>query len=195
MTDKDSVMARGLHTAFQQAGPDLGFSYDDWETLPELERRLAVRACWQAAQSRHFLAGVLAEVKELEQVERALVREKTIRAVAKEAGEPYEFVAEQVDALGSMDQEAVLDLTEGEPTTLRAALERWLDLWLAWHNPSAPTTDVIEGLSALLAYPWPEEQPYRCSQVEANQVHYPHDHGPDGKPRCAGWTHAQAAER
>lgn len=37
--------------------------------------------------------------------------------------------------------------------------------------------------------------PYRCGQVEANQVHYPHDHGADGKPRCAGWTHAQAENR
>jgi hypothetical protein len=78
-------MARELHAAFQQVAPDLGFAYNPWAELPNLERRLAVRACWQATQSGGFLAAVL--------------------------------------------------------------------------------------------------------------VHYSHDHGPDGKPQCPGWTHAQAESR
>jgi hypothetical protein len=35
-------------------------------------------------------------------------------------------------------------------------------------------------------------EPFKCSEVAANKVHYPHAHGPDGKPRCAGWTWTQA---
>jgi hypothetical protein len=155
VTDKDSVAASELHKAFQQVAPDLGFHYDPWEQMPDLERRLAVRAVWQATQSRHFLAGVLAEVKELEVVERALVREKTIRSVAKETGEPYEIVAEQVDALDSMDQEAVLDLTEGEPTTLRDGLERWLST-VQGEGYALSLDRLVDELSALLGFPWPE---------------------------------------
>ena len=100
---------------------------------------------------------LLREEADLEQVKRALARETVIRHMVAETGEPREIVAEMVDASASMDQEAVLDLTEGEPTTLRAALERWLDLWMKLHNPETPTADVIEGLSAILAYPYPEE--------------------------------------
>lgn len=156
MSDNDSTMARELHAAFQQVAPDLGSSYIPWEDLPDLERRLAVRACWQATRRRDFLPAVLEEA-DLEQATKALARETVIRHMVAETGEPREIVAEMVDAHASMDQEAVLNLTEGEPTTLRDALERWLDLWMKRHNPDTSTADVIEGLSAILAYPFPEK--------------------------------------
>jgi DNA mismatch repair ATPase MutS len=195
-TDKDSAVAAELHKAFQQVAPDLGFNYDAWETLPVLERQLAVRACWQAAQSRRFLAGVLEEVPDLDQVIKTVARETAIRSAMEQSGEPREIVAEMLDSLNSMDQEAVLDLTEGEPTTLRAALERFVDQLRRSieGDPGSTLGDVEEGLNALLAYPFPEDT-YQCEQMEANQVHYPHDHGPDGKPQCPGWTHAQAESR
>jgi hypothetical protein len=157
MTDNDSPAARALHAAFQQVAPDLGASYIPWEDLPDLERRLAVRAVWQAAQGRDFLAAILEEA-DLERATKALARETVIRSVMAESGEPREIVAEMVDAHTSMDQEAVLDLMEGEPTTLRAALERFvedLDRRLEG-EPGSTSGDVLDGLNAILTYPYPE---------------------------------------
>lgn len=151
MTDNDSPAARALHTAFQQVAPDLGFSYQDWEEMPDLERRLAVRAVWQAAQGRDFLAAILEEA-DLERATKALARETVIRHMVAETGEPREVVAEMVDASTSMDQEAVLDLMEGEPTTLRAALERYVDAI----QPDDTGETVVDALNAFLAYPFPE---------------------------------------
>lgn len=158
MSDNDSAMARELHAAFRQVAPDLGFSYDEWDEMPDLERRLAVRACWQATQRRDFLPAVMEEA-DLEQVKRALARETVIRHMVAETGEPREIVAEMVDAHASMDHEAVLDLTEGEPTTLRDALERFTaELGRQIEgDPGSTFGDVLEGLSAILAYPFPEE--------------------------------------
>jgi hypothetical protein len=157
MSDNDSPAARALHAAFQQVAPDLGFSYESWGDMPDLERRLAVRAVWQAAQGRDFLAAILEEA-DLAQVVKVVARETVIRNVMAESGEPREVVAEMVDASASMDQEAVLDLTEGEPTTLRAALEAYLDQLRRsiQGDPGSTLGDVEEGLSGILAYPFPE---------------------------------------
>lgn len=152
MSDNDSTMARELHAAFQQVAPDLGSSYIPWEDLPDLERRLAVRACWQATRRRDFLPAVLEEA-DLEQATKALARETVIRHMVAETGEPREIVAEMVDAHASMDQEAVLDLTEGEPTTLRDALERYVENVRQNGVPAGAEYD----LEALLAYPYPEK--------------------------------------
>lgn len=157
MSDNDSAMARELHAAFQQVAPDLGFSYDGWDEMPDLERRLAVRACWQATRRRDFLPAVL-EQADLEQAKRALTRETVIRHVMAESGEPREIVAEMVDAHASMDQEAVLDLTEGEPTTLRDALERFVSTLQADDEEESALAKCqhVDALSAILAYPFPE---------------------------------------
>lgn len=152
MSDNDSTMARELHAAFQQVAPDLGSSYIPWEDLPDLERRLAVRACWQATRRRDFLPAVLEEA-DLEQATKALARETVIRHMVAETGEPREIVAEMVDAHASMDQEAVLNLTEGEPTTLRDALERYVESVRQNGVPAGAEYD----LEALLAYPYPEK--------------------------------------
>jgi hypothetical protein len=160
VSDQDSAVARQLHKAFQRAAPDVrpGLEYDDWDELPEQERRLAVRACWEALNTRDFLDAALIEVDHLDQVTKALARETVIRSVMAESGEPREIVAEMLGSLDSMDQEAVLDLTEGEPTTLRAALERFVDQLrrLIEGDPGSTLGDVEGGLSAILAYPFPE---------------------------------------
>lgn len=109
---------------------------------------------------RAHLAGLwlalLEEADSLEWVTKALARETVIRHMVAETGEPREIVAEMVDAHASMDQEAVLDLTEGEPTTLRAALERYVDD-LDPGDENLRVGSVIDDLSAILAYPFPEE--------------------------------------
>jgi hypothetical protein len=167
MSDNDSIMARELHGAFQQVAPDLGFSYEPWGEMPDLERRLAVRACWQATQRRQFLEGLLEEA-DLEAVKRALAREQVIRDAMAETGESREIVAEMVDAHTSMDQEAVLDLTEGEPTTLRDGLEQFVaELERRMEgDPGSTFGEVLDGLNALLSYPWPGPEGGISGEVE-----------------------------
>jgi hypothetical protein len=97
------------------------------------------------------LADVLASVDDLDQVQRALIREQTIRQVMAETGESREIAAETLDAMISMDREAVRDLMEGDVTTLRAGLQRLAE---GWHQNGVPDGAEYE-LDTLLAYPWP----------------------------------------
>lgn len=96
----------------------------------------------------------LAGEDDLERVQRALVRERVIRSVMAESGEPREVVAETLDAMKSMADEAVLDLMEGEPTTLQAALQRYVDE-LNGRDELQPRDRVVSDLETLLAYQWP----------------------------------------
>lgn len=98
------------------------------------------------------LADAMASVDDLGKVRDALIREETIRHVMRESGEDRKTVTDMIDAMDSMDQEAVLDLTEGEPTTLADALARYVEALEA----SDPDPERIAGeLHALLSYPWP----------------------------------------
>jgi hypothetical protein len=103
------------------------------------------------------LVDLFASMDDLEVVKRALVRETVIREAMTETGESREIVAEAIDAAGSMGQDAVLDLTEGEPTTLADALQRYVDTLeqAAREDEAIDAGDVCGALSALLAYPWP----------------------------------------
>jgi hypothetical protein len=98
----------------------------------------------------------LAGTTELETVRAALVRETVIRQVMADSGEDRQHVADMLDAMRSMGQEAVLDLMEGEPTTLAAGLQRYVDE-LEGRDELQPRDRVVDDLSTLLAYPWPGE--------------------------------------
>jgi hypothetical protein len=100
---------------------------------------------------------MLAGAEDLDAVVRAVVREKTIRLGMARTGEGREVVAESVDALESMDREAVLDLTEGEPTTLRAALDRYLET-LEARDELQPRDRILDELATILGYPWSHEE-------------------------------------
>ncbi|HEU4751971.1 MAG TPA: hypothetical protein VFU47_02605 [Armatimonadota bacterium] len=106
------------------------------------------------------LADALADVDDLDRVRAALVREHAVRHVMAETGEDRQTVTDMIDAMEATDQEGVLDLTEGQPTTLRDALERYLErLGRALEgDPGSTLGDVEAELGALLAYPWPEEE-------------------------------------
>ena len=93
----------------------------------------------------------LAEVPDLDMAQRALIREQTIRQVMAETGESRQIATETLDAMISMDREAVLDLMEGNVTTLRAGLQRLAE---GWHQNGVPDGAEYE-LDTLLAYPWP----------------------------------------
>src|SRR6478735_2719340 len=108
-------------------------------------------------ESRENLESVLRNADDLEPIKRAYLREETIRSIVAETGETREIVAEQVDAFASMDEEAVTDLMDGHPTTLRDAIMRYTDE-LAKRDELQPRDRVIDELDTLLAYPWSEEE-------------------------------------
>lgn len=90
----------------------------------------------------------------LKQVRDALARETAIREVMAESGESREVVEEAIGAMDAMAGEAVLDLTEGEPTTLRDALERYVAV-LEERDEILARDWVLSDLAALLTYPFP----------------------------------------
>lgn len=113
-----------------------------------------------------FLAETLAGVDDLDRVVRAVARERAIRDAMARTGEGREVVAEMIDALDSMSQEAVLELTDGEPTTMRDALSRYVDDLENQATEMHPET-VAANLTTILNYPWSGEE-------ERVQLHNPH---------------------
>lgn len=104
-----------------------------------------------------MVQALMENTDDLDQVTRAVVREKTIRAGMARTGEGREVVAEVVDALESMDREAVLDLADGEPTTLRAALDRYLET-LEARDELQPRDRILDELATIMGYPWSHEE-------------------------------------
>lgn len=100
------------------------------------------------------LADALASVDDLETVKRALIKEATIREVMRESGETRQVVTKMIDAMDSMGQEAVLDLTEGEPTTLEDALQRYVDE-LEKRDELQPRDRIVDELTTIVRYPYP----------------------------------------
>lgn len=100
---------------------------------------------------------LLAGADDLGAWQQAIDRERCIRITMAETGESREIVTQTMDAERSMDQEAFLDLTEGQPTTLKAALARWLELVQAEAMAGDPEAH-LNDLAALLDYPYPAEE-------------------------------------
>lgn len=114
------------------------------------------------------LTDLLAGADDLGAWRAALAREQAIRDAMATTGEGREVVAEMLDALIAMDEEAVLDLAEGEPTTLADALARYRDsLNEIPEGEQIGVDGVINHLSAILAYPWSGEE-------ALIQLHEPH---------------------
>lgn len=101
-----------------------------------------------------IIADTLAGVDDLEAVVALLAREQLIRETVAASGEERRHVEDMLDAMISMGEEAVLDLTEGNPTTLRAGLQRYVDE-LKGRDELEPRDHVVDDLETLLAYPWP----------------------------------------
>jgi hypothetical protein len=101
------------------------------------------------------LGEALADTDDLDAVVRAVARERAIRDTMAETGETHEIVASVLDAAISMDQEAVLDLMDGEPTTLARGLARYA-LELEGRDELQPRDRIVDELGSLLAYPWPQ---------------------------------------
>jgi hypothetical protein len=99
----------------------------------------------------------LAGEDDLGRVQRAIVREQAIRRGMAKTGEGREVVAEMLDGLAAMDQEAVLDLAEGNPTTMADALARYIRI-LSQKPTEMHPEQVQNDLSAILEYPWSAEE-------------------------------------
>lgn len=97
---------------------------------------------------------LIAQASDLDTVMRALVRERVIREGVADTGEDYQTVADMLDASISMDQEGVLDLVEGDATTLAAGLQRYVEE-LTGRDELQPRDRIVGELDSLLAYPWP----------------------------------------
>ena len=106
------------------------------------------------------LTDLLAEADDLGAWRAALAREVAIREVMAETGESREIVTEMVESLDAMADEAVLDLCDGQPTTLRDALSRYVDgLAARWPDGADLDQETVTGdLVALLSYPWTGEE-------------------------------------
>jgi hypothetical protein len=115
-----------------------------------------------------FLSGI----DDLDAVNRAVEREREIRIGMARTGQGREVVAEFLDAEAAMDEEAVLGLTEGQPTTLVDALRRYveeLEKKADLSEPSGwPPARMAGELAALLAYPWPEDE----RRISLHNPHY-----------------------
>lgn len=109
----------------------------------------------------------LAQEPDLDAVARAVEREREIRIGMARTGEGREVVAEFLDAQAAMDDEAVLDLTDGQPTTLVDALTRYLEE-LERRDELQPRARVAGELAAILAFPWPEDE----RRVQLHNPHY-----------------------
>lgn len=104
------------------------------------------------------LAEALADVTDIDKVVRAVARETAIREMMAETGETREAVTTVADAAVSMDEEAVLDLMDGEPTTLGRALARYIDE-LEKRDELQPRDRIVGELDTLIRYPWPGAAP------------------------------------
>lgn len=120
------------------------------------------------------LADALASVDDLQEVTRALIRENVIREAMAQTGESREIISQSVDAVTSMGQEAVLDLTEGHPTTLADALSRYIDEIPEMVKSATGEVweRVSDDLTFLLTYPWPGpcEDPCSACQPDAEDL-------------------------
>jgi hypothetical protein len=101
------------------------------------------------------LSKLLAGADDLGAWRDALAREQAIRQVMAESGESREVVEEAIGAMDAMAEEGVLDLCEGEPTTLRDALDRYVRV-LEDREEVLARDWVVGDLYALLGYPFPE---------------------------------------
>lgn len=103
------------------------------------------------------LRDLLAKADDLGAWADALSRETAIRQVMEETGEPREIVEEAVGAMDAMAEEGVLDLAEGNPTTLKDGLSRYVEA-LEQRDEVLARDWVLSDLYALLNYPWPGEE-------------------------------------
>lgn len=101
------------------------------------------------------LGEALAGESDLEAVQAALVRERVIRDVMRDSGEERQHVADMLDAMASVSQEGVEELTDGQPTTLRDALQRYVEGLEGDSDEEVFLVRVAEELATILNYPFP----------------------------------------
>jgi hypothetical protein len=101
----------------------------------------------------------LAGAKDLDAVQKAVIRERVIRQTMADSQESREVVTVMVDSFQSMSEEAVQELTEGEPTTLRDAISRYIEMMEGSEDDVVIGRDVVAGdLLDIINFPWSGEE-------------------------------------
>jgi hypothetical protein len=90
---------------------------------------------------------------DLKEIHAAMARERAIRQTMRETGEPRHIVEDLYDAMTATGEEAVLELTEGEPSTLHDALSRYVER-IGEARLIPVMAEALDDLNTLLAYPW-----------------------------------------
>lgn len=102
---------------------------------------------------------MLAQVDHLDVVQRAVIRERVIRDTMATSHESRKVVTDMVDAFQSMGEEAVQELTEGEPTTLRDAISRYIDMMDDPAGDVVIDREAVAGdLQNIISFPWSGEE-------------------------------------
>jgi hypothetical protein len=111
------------------------------------------------AASRDYLAQALTRTDDLDAVIRLVARERLIRDAMAQTGEGRNTVTDMFDAMQAAGEDEILDLTDGEPTTLRDALSRYMD--------DLDLDTVVADLSTILNYPWSAEE----ERIQLHDLH------------------------
>lgn len=112
-----------------------------------------------ADERETFWRQALADTADLDTVSRAVARERAIRETMGKTGESREIVVEVLDAMISMGDEAVLTLTEGEATTLKDGVVKYVGHLEAQGDTAS--LDVAADLTTLVEHSWPVASPPR----------------------------------
>lgn len=116
----------------------------------------------EKSDSRQRMERLLADTPNLAEVLDLVAREKTIRHIVQETGDTRRGAAEVLDGLEAMSQETVMEVTHGNPTTLRDALslliEELDDMETGLPGANEIRHHITERLAALAAYPWSEDE-------------------------------------
>lgn len=113
---------------------------------------------------------LVTECPDLAALARLVARETAIRSAMDETGEDRQTIVDMVAAADSMDQEAILALTDGAPTTLRDALATYADgLSKQPDDETARADQVFNDITALLEYPYPGQLHLEIENPEDNE--------------------------
>lgn len=109
------------------------------------------------------IADMLQQMDDLGDAERMIQRERDIRDGMARTGEGREVVTEAVDVLSVIPGEAVLELTDGNPTTLQEALKAYIRELEG--RGDTTSLDTAADLETLLDYPWRMEEAVLASHL------------------------------
>lgn len=109
---------------------------------------------------------------DLKELQGDIIQERIIRQIMAETEESREVVTEAIDAIASMGQEAVLELTDGVPTTLEDALRRYVEELEDTNIDGDDLQSIVTNLGAILNFPYQADPwVHLCSYCPEKFIH------------------------